>query len=267
MRSSHNSSSIDRDLENFKIDPHWDDETIIDIYKKKVREICSKLEKEEKLKKKELLLSTNSNNFILKNVRLIKSQNIKRPNSAAKLLPSTKKSKLFNDKKESEKIPINPKVEEQESVLNMLFPYVNENEFQIEPFKSGADLRKETLEKKKHIPVIKVNMERRLKSNFIEKYKQYDKYLNTYAKNPSIRCSSAYITEDQKRRQDFIKSKKLWVTTDDFRRFFGNKGHYKANDINKKEKYIPNKYVEPHLANCYRIIDKNKWMSTKNFII
>lgn len=265
MRSSHNSSSIDRELENFKIDPHWDEETIIDIYKKKVREICAQLEKEEKLKKKELLLSAN-NNFIAKNIRLFKSQNIKRPNSAVKLLSFNKISKINNKRRESAKQEISPRLEEPESVLNMLFPYVNENDFQIEPFKSGGDLRKENLEKRKYIPVIKVNMERRIKSNFIKKYKKFDKYLNSYANNPSIRCSSMYITDEQKRRQEFIKSKKLWVTTDDFRRYFGKKGNDK-NIIIKKEKYMPNKYVEPTLAQCFRIIDKNKWISTKNFVI
>ena len=263
MRISY-TSSIERDLENFKIDPHWDDEMIIDIYKKKIREICAKLENEEKIKKKELLLST-SDNFIAKNIKLLKSQNMKRPNSSAKLLIN-KNSKL-KSRVESSKTPNNPKIEQPESVLNMLFPYVNEKEFQIEPFKSGADLRKETLEKRKYVPVVKLNLEKRLKSNFIKKYKKYDKYLNIYANNPSIRCSSTYLTDEQRRRQEFIKSKKLWVTTGDFRRFFGqNRDDIKKN-INKKENYIPNKYVEPYLANCYRIIDKNKWMSTKNFIV
>ena len=82
------------------------------------------------------------------------------------------------------------KIEESESVLNMLFPYVNENDFKIEPFKSGADLRNENRRKREHIPVIKINQEKRIKSNFLKKFKKYDKELNTYAVNPSIRRSS-----------------------------------------------------------------------------
>ena len=72
----------------------------------------------------------------------------------------------------------------------MLFPYANENDFKIEPFKSGADLRNENRRKREHIPVIKINQEKRIKSNFLKKFKKYDKELNTYAVNPSIRRSS-----------------------------------------------------------------------------
>ena len=56
MINSFPTSSIEQELENIKIDSHWDDETIISFYKKKTREICARLEAEEKVKKKELLL-------------------------------------------------------------------------------------------------------------------------------------------------------------------------------------------------------------------
>ena len=271
MKTTNYSTSIDQELDNIKIDPHWDDETIIDFYKKKTREICARLEAEEKLKKKELLLNSNNNNFITKNVKMLKLQ---RPNSAAKInnnfrTQSGYKSKLTKSSKLSTSgKPYDYKIEQTESVLNMLFPYVNENDFKIEPFKSGADIRKEYLKKRQFTPVVKVNLERRIKSNFLQKFQKYDKFLNTFAKNPSIRRSSAYETEEQRRRQEFIKSKKLWLTTDDFKRYFGKNENEKAkeNMKNKNEKYIPNRYVEPYLANVYRIIDKNKWMSKKNFI-
>ena len=269
MRNS--SNSIAQELENIKIDAHWDEETVIDFYKKKTREICARLEAEEKIKKKELLLNNYNNNFITKNIRMFK---LKRPNSSIKSTNNTfraqsaNKLKLINkDRINFSKTPYNKKNEESESVLNMLFPYVNESEFRIEPFKSGADIRKEYMEKRQSTPVVKVNLEKRIKSNFMKKYQKYDKFLNTYAKNPSIRCSSSYITDEERRRQEFIKSKKLWVTTDDFRRYFGKKENEKNKENNKNEKYIPNKYVEPYLANVYRIIDKNKWVSKKNFVV
>ena len=101
----------------------------------------------------------------------------------------------------------------------------------------------------------------------MKKFKQYDKYLNIYAKKPSIRCSSAYMTDEERRRKEFIKSKKLWVTTDDFRRYFGKNESEKNKEINKNGKYTPDEYVEPYLANVYRLIDKNKWISKKNFIV
>ena len=269
MKNSLSSNQIEKELDQLKIDPHWDDETIIDFYKKKTREICARLEAEEKIKKKELLLNNRNNNFINKNIKLFK---MKRPNSAIKLdnnlrRKSSNKPIIINNRKESAKFEVIKKVEEPESVLNMLFPYVNENDFRIEPFKSGTDIREEYLQKRQNSKVVKVNLERRIKSNFIRKYKKYDKDLDVYAKNPSIRCSSIYSTEEERRRQEFLKSKKLWVTTDDFRRYFSKNENEKVKEINKNEKYIPNKYVEPYLSNVFRIINKNKWISKKNFIL
>ena len=269
MKNYLSSNQIEKELDKIKIDSHWDDETIIEFYKKKTREICARLEEEERIKKKELLLNNKNNNFITKNIRLFK---MKRPNSAMKFDNNLRKRSLNKpivniNRKESAKLEYLKKVEEPESVLNMLFPYVNENDFRIEPFKSGSDIRKEYLEKRQYTPVVKVNLERRIKSNYIKKFKKYDKDLNSFAKNPSIRCSSVYSTEEQRRRQEFIKSKKLWVTTDDFRRFFGKNENEKTKELFRNERYIPNKYVEPYLANVYRIIDKNKWISKKNFVV
>ena len=272
MLNSFPTSSIDQELENIKIDSHWDDDTIISFYKKKTREICARLEAEEKVKKKELLLTSSNNNFVKKNIKLFK---VKRPNSSYKIYnkfrnKSGNNSKLIknNNRTILPKPPLTTKkIEESKSVLNMLFPYVNENDFKIEPFKSGEDLRKEYLRKRQCTPIIRVNLERRIKSNFLKKYKQYDKYLNIYAKKPSIRCSSAYMTDEERRRKEFIKSKKLWVTTDDFRRYFGKNESEKNKEINKNGKYTPDEYVEPYLANVYRLIDKNKWISKKNFIV
>ena len=145
MRSSRTSNSIAQELDNIKIDPHWDDETIIDFYKKKTREICARLEAEEKLKKKELLLNNNNNYFIAKNIRMFK---LKRPNSAIKSTNSNFRTQLGNkpelinkNRITSAQISYNKRIEEPESVLNMLFPYVNENEFRIEPYKSGVSSR------------------------------------------------------------------------------------------------------------------------------
>ena len=60
MRNS-NLLKIEKELENFRPDSHWDDDAIIEYYKKKTREICSRLEEEEKIKKKEFLLNNNKN--------------------------------------------------------------------------------------------------------------------------------------------------------------------------------------------------------------
>ena len=57
MKNYLSSNQIEKELDKIKIDSHWDDETIIEFYKKKTREICARLEEEERIKKKELLLN------------------------------------------------------------------------------------------------------------------------------------------------------------------------------------------------------------------
>ena len=56
MRNSNVSESIERELDNFRPDSHWDDDAIIEYYKKKTREICFRLEEEEKIKKKRIII-------------------------------------------------------------------------------------------------------------------------------------------------------------------------------------------------------------------
>ena len=268
MRNSNVSDSIDRELDNFRPDSHWDDDEIIEYYKKKTREICSRLEEEEKIKRNNFLLNNNKN-LLLKN--LVKSQRLKRVGSSFRTKVSNNNSKRSANASPIKRIvSAKPKKiikeEEPESVLNMLFPYVNENDFKIEPFKSGADLRNENRRKRENIPVVKVNQERRLKSNFLKKYKKYDKDLNTYADNPSIRRSSAYLTQEQIKRREFIKSKKFWISSVDFKRYFGKKSENdRIKEKNKNEQYISDKYIEPSQSNILRIIDKNKWISKKKF--
>ena len=272
MRNSNTSNSIERELENFKPDPHWDDDEIIEYYKKKARIICSRLEEEERIKKRDLL-SNNNRNFLIKNTKLVKRKKLNRIGSYFRGRASNNDSKenrnsSLNKRLSSARPKIVKKNEETESVLNMLFPYVNENDFKIEPFKSGADLRNENRRKKENIPVIKLNQERRIKSNFLKKYKKYDKDLNTYADNPSIRCSSVYATQEELKRREFIKSKKFWVSSEDFKRYFSKKAENdRIKENRKNEKYIRDKYKDPNNINIYRIIDKNKWISKKNFIV
>ena len=149
----------------------WEDEKLISYYKKRTRELCAKLEIEERTKKKGLY-NFNPNQFKPKfnfqfnnyrNASNIKSNRLKIPKLTPKFFPYQKT--------------------ENESVLNMLFPYVKEEHFHMEPFKTGADIIKE----RKHKPnlnIIKLNQEKRIKSNFNKMYKKYDKELNTYADTP-----------------------------------------------------------------------------------
>ena len=50
----------------------------------------------------------------------------------------------------------------------MLFPYVKEEHFRIEPFKTGADILSER-RNNPNLILIKLNQEKRIKSNFNKK--------------------------------------------------------------------------------------------------
>jgi hypothetical protein len=246
MLNTVSQNSIDDQTPSYK----WDDEKIIIYYKRKAREICSQLEKEDEYKKKGLL------NYVPRQFKPkldFKFQNSKTISSEKQKVP--KKNKIFPTKQETE------------SVLNMLFPYVKEDHFKIEEFKTGSDLLRET-RFKPNITIIKLNQEKRIKSNFNKKFKKYDKELNTYADTPSIRCSSAYTTEDQVYRRELIQSKLKWVVPEDFRRVFGRRT---ANDRIKEDtinNHVENDiYIEPFKIDRFRKMDKSKWVSKKNFIV
>ena len=235
------------DIDDSKPSYKWDDEKLIHYYKRKAREICSQLEKEDEYKKKGLL------NFVPRQFKpnLDFKFRRKKPNSLVKKKIHTR----------------NPQIkQETESVLNMLFPYVKEDHFKIETFKTGTDLIKET-KYKPNIAIIKINQEKRIRSNFNKTFKKYDKELNTYADTPSIRCSSAYTTEDQAYRRELIKNKQKWVVSEDFKRVFGRK----TENDKIKENFINNHveadiYIEPKIDR-FRTMDKTKWVCKKNFII
>ena len=235
-------------IEDQKPSYKWDDEKLISYYKKKAREICSQLEKEDEYKKKGLLNYVPQKfkpNFNFK-FQKTRSNSIKRDLAPQKTV-STK--------------------QDTESVLNMLFPYVKEDHFKIEEFKTGSDLLRET-KLKPNIKIIKLNQEKRIKSNFNKNFKKYDKELNTYADTPSIRCSSAYTTEDQIYRRELIKSKQKWVVQEDFKRMFGRKTE---NDRIKENTILSHMdediYIEPYKIDRFRKMDKSKWICKKNFIV
>ena len=229
----------------------WDDEKLISYYKKKAREICSQLEKEDEYKKKGLL------NYVPQKFK---------PNFNFKF-QKTRSNSIKRDLAPQKTVSIK---QDTESVLNMLFPYVKEDHFKIEEFKTGSDLLRET-KLKPNIKIIKLNQEKRIKSNFNRKFKKYDKELNTFRDKPSIRCSSAYITEQEQKRKDDIESKKFWMCPEDFKRVFGKR------TLNKKDKEEQNRsnqlypksdvYTSSVLGYQFRELDKSKWVCKKNFVV
>ena len=145
----------------------------------------------------------------------------------------------------------------------MLFPYIKEEDFQMKTFNPEKS-------EEKNLEVIRLNQERRIKSNFNDKFKKYDKELNTFRDKPSIRCSSAYVTEDEKRRREFIESKKLWMCPEDFRRVFGKRtlnSNMKKETSKEDGEYIPNIFKEPDYEHQFREFDKTRWVSKRDFVV
>lgn len=251
----------------------WQDEKIINYYKKKAREICAILEKEEKKNMQTL------GDYAIKSVNDIMERTKKRPQTNSYKSRYMKENykpenSETNHRNDNNKIfrntcynKHNKTKEEPESVLSMLFPYVKEEHFKMDTFKTGADL----IEEKKYKPnliIIRLNQERRLKSNFKKKFQKYDKELNTYADTPSIRCSSQYATEDQIYRRQFIESKKKWVSKEDFHRVFGKKTESdRIKQLKLNYQVEPDVYVEPFQRDKFRKTDKRKWISKKDFIV
>ena len=175
-------------------------------------------------------------------------------------------SKTLNQKRKFSTDIFIPK-RETESVFGMLFPYVKEEHFRIEPFKTGADIVRER-KNNPNLNLVKLNQEKRIKSNFNKNFKKYDKELNTYADTPSIRCSSAYITADQAYQRELNESKKKWVCSEDFRRVFGrNTENERLKEEIKNSQVEEDIYIEPYCLDKFRKTDKSKWICKKNFIV
>jgi hypothetical protein len=303
------------DYDYLNPDPKWDDDKIIDYYKRKGREICSRLEefketdvdKENKFTKNDINVSKSrpktgsfsssssyysskkSRNSFLSRESL--SSNLTKNSITKNSIKSISTNKKLINKTENNKIPpiqrnsknkdfltinINNTNTERsnqrffsdinETVLTFLFPYINEEDFKRKTFTEGRS-------KNSNLKVVRINQERRIKSNFNKKFKKYDKELNTFRDKPSIRCSSEYITEDEARRRELMESKKHWMIPEDFHRVFGkrtNQLREKAEkDKNSPKEYIPNIYETHVLGYQFRDTDKNKskWMSKRDFIV
>ena len=60
----------------------------------------------------------------------------------------------------------------------------------------------------------------------------------------------------------------MWISSADFKRYFGKKAENdRIKEKRKNENFLRDKYIEPAHVNIYRIVDKDKWISKKNFFV
>lgn len=253
-------SVIRDDYDYLKPDASLDDDQLITFYKKQSREICKKLQE----------VKTNEDTTIHKITK--RGLSAQRTTASAHSSKTSTSSSVRSNTQNSRPITAKPsftkthrKSQEPESVLTMLFPYIKEEDFQIKEYNPGKS------EKKNHLEVIRVNMETKIKSNYKSKFKKYEKELNTFGDKPSIRCSSAYMTNEEARRKEFLESKKYWMCQEDFKKVFGKQTlamRDREEIMNNSKIYEETKNdYKPVLNYAYRTTDKSKWISKKNFIV
>ena len=236
-----------------------DEDTLINYYKKVRREICEKLEeidkqanfrennnysekKKSRNKNKEKKINNNNinnnTNFIKKNINQInKSKNKKN----VKLLNNNNNKKIHRD-----------------SVFGLLFPninYIRNNKMDEKVIKKNYDndpLRKwfETTDDLE-------NKEKKM-SKTLTNFKKVKKLFDET--NPSLTRDNEYITMEERKRREFVESKKKWVTKEDFHRVFG----LHTTSI----KPIINTLTggEPISKYKYRDIFPEKWLTSNGFL-
>ena len=257
-------SVIKDDYDYLRPDPNCDDDQMIDFYKKQGREICKKLQEVKSTEDTTVhkvtrrgLSARITTKYHSGNTSSSVSSSTSRPITAMK----SKKSIIMK--------PISVQKPETESVLTMLFPYIKEEDFQIKAYNPGKSGIKPNTE------IVRVNLETKIKSNYLHKFQKYEKELNTFGDKPSIRCSSAYMTQEEARRKEFMESKKKWMCNEDFKKVFGkqtlamrdkeelmyNSRLYEESKKNEKSEY------KSVLNYAYRTTDKSKWICKKNFIV
>ena len=93
-------------------------------------------------------------------------------------------------------------------------------------------------------------------------FKGIAQHCEDFGSNASVRCSSAFETEDQKKAIELLQSKSKWISKNEFKRFFG-----KIKPSNSPQNYlnqIPYKCPSNHK---FRENSKDKWIDAKNFSV
>ena len=84
---------------------------------------------------------------------------------------------------------------------------------------------------------------------------------NFYSNQEYIRNASPYISEEEKRLQEYIQDKKNWI---DKKGFVSSVGHYSFHP-NYIKNYVQLTPSESPLNHKFRDVQKSKWITEKGF--
>ena len=226
-----------------------DEDTLINYYKKVRRDICEKLEEidkqanfrennneKKKSRNKNKEKKINNNIFIKNNINEISK------------IKSKKKLNANNIKK---------RVNYRDSVFGLLFPNITYNRNKIEEKVVKKNYDNDPLRKWFNTTIETEENEKKMNktlTNFKKPKKLFDE------NNPSLTRDNEYITMEERRRREFVESKKKWVTKEDFHRVFG----LHTTSI----KPIINTLTggEPISKYKYRDIFPEKWLTSNGFV-
>ncbi len=226
-----------------------DEDTLINYYKKVRRDICEKLEEidkqanfrennneKKKSRNKNKEKKINNNIFIKNNINEISK------------IKSKKKLNANNIKK---------RVNYRDSVFGLLFPNITYNRNKIEEKVVKKNYDNDPLRKWFNTTIETEENEKKMNktlTNFKKPKKLFEE------NNPSLTRDNEYITMEERRRREFVESKKKWVTKEDFHRVFG----LHTTSI----KPIINTLTggEPISKYKYRDIFPEKWLTSNGFV-
>ena len=144
--------------------------------------------------------------------------------------------------------------EYKKQLFHNFYPYVD---YELLPkerdvFIPVLSLDKVHTTRKNEIIKVKPNYKFKFYSNFNDKFKKYEKDLDSFGDKALISASSEYVSNEKQRRLDHIKSKSKWISNRDFRSTFNCKGA-----LNKCNDNKDNSKIKLDANNEYNRIDYN----------
>ena len=243
--------AIGEDYMTFVDKEKMDEDTLINYYKKVRRDICEKL---EEIDKQANFRENNNNNEKKKNRNKNKEKKI---NNNIFIKNNINEISKIKSKKKLNANNIKKRVNYRDSVFGLLFPNITYNRNKIEEKVVKKNYDNDPLRKWFNTTIETEENEKKMNktlTNFKKPKKLFEE------NNPSLTRDNEYITMEERRRREFVESKKKWVTKEDFHRVFG----LHTTSI----KPIINTLTggEPISKYKYRDIFPEKWLTSNGFV-